>query len=190
LGLTNYKPMQNRTRQFRPGFTLVEILCVVIILAIIAAMALPSAATAAQSGDAAAAARTLMADLLYAQSRAISTHTCHYVIFDSSNNSYSVQYNTGTSITCVTDPTTGLSSDSANNLSRLCGATIASFDVGSNGGIVFDAMGIPYAYNPAATTPALYQGSALSAPGTIVIQSGGTSLTITIDNDNGAISVQ
>ncbi len=142
----------------RTAFTLVEILCVIVLLAIVAAIVLPGAASADESGVAASAARTLMADLLYAQSRAISTHACHYVVFDSTNDSYSVQFCSGASALPVTDPETSQPMNSSNNLTRLGGATITQFNVGPNAGIVFDAMGIPYAYSPTTLTPALYEG--------------------------------
>src|SRR5690242_16864757 len=74
---------QSRSKGRAAGFTLVEILVVVVILGIAAAVIVPNMGTRSDL-KAAAAARMIMADLIYAQNRAISTQTKHYVTFDTS----------------------------------------------------------------------------------------------------------
>src|SRR5437588_9273905 len=73
----------------RQGFTLIEILCVVVIIGIASAVVLPQLSTR-DDMRAASAARTLMADLLYAQNRSIALQKYHYVSFNTATNSYQV----------------------------------------------------------------------------------------------------
>ena len=68
------------------GFTLVEIVTVVVILSIVAALALPSFSQQ-QEVALSAASRVVLADLLYAQSQAITTQQIQYVSFTCASNS-------------------------------------------------------------------------------------------------------
>jgi prepilin-type N-terminal cleavage/methylation domain-containing protein len=82
-----------RTRGSRSGgFTLVEILAVIVILGIASAIVIPQIGTR-DDMRVKAAARTLIADLIYAQNLAISTGQVVYVRFDVAGNSYSVLTN-------------------------------------------------------------------------------------------------
>ena len=78
-----------KKEQIQNGFTLVEILIVVVILAIAVGMAVPMFSGAAdfqlQSG-----ANMIAADFEYAKSMAISTQQRHGVIFDTDTETYSV----------------------------------------------------------------------------------------------------
>jgi type II secretion system protein H len=76
-------------RRRRGGFTLVEILAVVMILGIASAIIIPNLGTR-DDMRAAAAARVLVADLIYAQNQAITTGRKIYVRFDVTNNRYSL----------------------------------------------------------------------------------------------------
>jgi prepilin-type N-terminal cleavage/methylation domain-containing protein len=76
----------------RGGFTLVEILAVIVILGIASAIVIPQIGTR-DDMRVKAAARTLIADLIYAQNLAISTGQVVYVRFDVAGNSYSVLTN-------------------------------------------------------------------------------------------------
>src|SRR6476661_4283988 len=80
------KSMKNPARR---GFTLVEILAVLVIIGIASAIVIPQLATR-DDLRAAAAARILVADLIYAQNMAISQQRPIYVRFDKANNKYSL----------------------------------------------------------------------------------------------------
>src|SRR5579864_9772050 len=77
------------TRSSRPrrAFTLIEILCVVIILGIASAIIVPQLASR-DDLRCSAAARALMGDLLYAQSRSIALGKMHYVQFNTATGTY------------------------------------------------------------------------------------------------------
>src|SRR6476620_3484156 len=76
------------SRRRRPrAFTLIEILCCVVILGIISAIIIPSIGSS-DDLKVTAAARPVMSDLIYCQARAISTQARQYVVFDVANNQY------------------------------------------------------------------------------------------------------
>ena len=81
------------------GFTLIEILVTVTILAIAATVAIPYISASFADLKLSAAARAVMADLLYAQSQAIATQKNVYLIFTRSGTSadqYVLRSSTGT----------------------------------------------------------------------------------------------
>src|SRR5688500_3499715 len=80
----------------RGGFTLAEILAVVVILGIASAIIIPQIGTR-DDMRVKAAARTLVADLIYAQNLAISTGQVVYIRFDVAGNSYSLLTNPSSS---------------------------------------------------------------------------------------------
>ncbi len=178
----------------RSGFTLIEILVVVVILGIASAIVIPQIGA---RGDlkASAGARVIMADLMYAQNRAIATQTWHYVKFDTAGNRYSVldrvPMNGGDRI--ITNPV----SKSAFT-TTLGGANTALADI-SLGSAAFN--GVDPAYRPEFTigfdelgTPWVYCYDLNAVDemldGAIVVQSGAFNVTVTIERYTGEIRVQ
>jgi prepilin-type N-terminal cleavage/methylation domain-containing protein len=91
-------------RRNRCAFTLVEIICVVVILAIAALIAIPAFSGASQM-QVKAAADKLAADLEYAKSLAVTAQKNHKVVFDTNLESYSIWINSsGTTWTLIKDP--------------------------------------------------------------------------------------
>lgn len=89
--------IEHRTSHIRFGFTLVEILFVVLILGIVAALVVPQVGSSA-TFEVQGAARTVVADLLFAQNDAIANQTTRKVVFDTVNNRYRVTDNAGNTL--------------------------------------------------------------------------------------------
>jgi|HubBroStandDraft_6_1064221.scaffolds.fasta_scaffold604479_2 prepilin-type N-terminal cleavage/methylation domain-containing protein len=168
----------------RRAFTFTEVLVVVVILGIASAIVLPQV-NSHDDLNTCAAARTVMADLLYAQNRAIAMQTMHYVTFDTTNQQYTL-FSSMSPQQVLQHPinlnnyvmTFGKSGP--NNISQSVALTSANFNGQTT--IAFDETGVPYSYNAGATTT-------LSGTGTIVLTCGTTSLTISIAQDTGEITV-
>src|SRR5689334_20336374 len=86
----------------RAAFTLVEILCVVVIIGIAAAIVVPSIGSR-DDLRAASMARVVMADLIYAQNRAVSMQKVQYVRFNTTTQLYEVLDSIGPDV-LVTHP--------------------------------------------------------------------------------------
>ena len=160
-------PRQIRSR----AFTLVELLVVVMILAIVAAVAVPYAVG---TGDfqAMSAARRIAGDLEYAQNAAITTQTPVTVTFDVSGESYSVTNASG----LLTHPITKLSYvidfDSEESFNQL---DLATVDFAGAAAVEFDELGSPD--NGGTVTlragPNTYQVSVAPATGKVTVTHAG-----------------
>jgi len=161
------------------GFTLIEILCVVVILAIAAVLVIPQISS---RGDlkAAAAARTVMADIAYAQNRAIAKQATQYVKFDVASHTYSVQE--GTTPATGTNPITLKPYTQTFGSTALDDVTLTSASFDSKDTIAFDEIGAPYSYDSVAGTAAL-------ATGQIKIASDGYTMTLTVQPYTGEITI-
>lgn len=164
-------------RQGRGGFTLIELMIVMVILAIAAAIAVPMVSSAG-SIQLRSAVNMVAADLEYAKSLAIGTGQRHSVVFDAANETYRI---TDASGATVTHPLKKGSNSYVVNFStegRLDQVDIvdASFD-GSNV-VSFDYLGSPY------------NGTGASlASGVITLQAGGVTRTVTVEPVTGFVSI-
>src|SRR5438270_1697999 len=135
--------MRTMLRPRRQGFTLIEILCVVVIIGIASAVILPQLSTR-DDLRASSAARTLMADLLYAQSRSIALQKYHYVSFNTATSTYQVMDSPTNVITHPVELGPYVVTFGTGNLNKVK-LSSASFDGQTT--ITFDSLGIPYSYN-------------------------------------------
>jgi len=150
------------------GFSLIEILIVVMIIAIAAAMAIPMMSSAGGI-QVRSAANMVAADLEYAKSMAISRGRNFSVVFDKSEESYSVEDQDGVIAHPVKkgfDYVVDFRSDS-----RLDKVDIADVDFNSEEAVEFDYLGSP------------------DNGGIITLQADGTTVTIIVEAVTGFISI-
>jgi prepilin-type N-terminal cleavage/methylation domain-containing protein len=165
------------------AFTMIEVLVVVLILGIASAIIVPQIASQ-NDLDVPAAARSVMADLLYAQNRAVATQSTQYVSFNVAGQQYGL-YSSMSPQQILTNPVNlnnyvmTFGRPGINNISS--NVTLASVGFNGQSTIAFDELGEPYSYNAGTLTP-------LSGSGTIVLTNGNNSLTISVAQDTGDIS--
>ena len=177
-----------RERQTKRAFTLVEILVVVVILGITAAIVVPQIGTQSDL-KAAAAAREVMADLIYAQNRSIATQTKHYVVFDTTAGSQKYSIKMGSGMVDIPHPITKDTSyvvKLGQKNTPLADISLGAVSFESFTTIAFDELGVPYSYDPSTTNT-----TALSTSGgsTIQIKCGAYTLTVSIEPYTGEIKV-
>ena len=167
------------------AFTIIELLVVVCILAIAAMIVVPHFGTR-DDLQAAAAARAVMADLMYAQNRAIATQKKHYVRYSGSSYTLYARDSDTTALYTLTQPITGktysVTLGSTNlDFPRMQIASI-SFDGSTQTAIQFDSLGLPSVYNATADT-----ATAMANTGTITLATtvGSFSTAVTIDPTTG-----
>lgn len=154
------------------GFTLMEILVVMGIIGVVAAMMIPSIMPTS-STKLTASARTVMADLLYAQSQAITNQDNVYVVFSTTSSQYRLQSPLGTNIkrSAGADVVTMGSYNKEMPFAKL--GALATGDVAFTT-LGFDALGQPY------TVSGTGANIALTQPGLIKLVSPDESFTITL----------
>lgn len=170
------------------AFTLVEVLVVVVIIGIAAAVVVPQLSSR-DDLKAAAAARVVMSDLMYAQNLAITSQTRHYLVFNTDTQSYSV-VSAASMTTPITHPvnkspytvtfgnggSAGLRNMAIDSVGFLgAGATVYTT-------IGFDELGTPLVYTGSGADQSLSSGTA-------TIRSGAYKLQITIEPYTGQLSV-
>jgi len=162
----------------RLGFTLIEMLIVLVILSIAAAIAVPMMSSAA-SMQIRAAGGVVAADLEYAKSMAISRGQRYAVVFDTANESYEIRDVNNVVIEHPIKKGSNYVVDftSDGRLDRV-DITGANFDGFAK--ITFDYLGSPYSGNAGAT--------AMNS-GTITLEAGDLTKTVTVEPVTGFISV-
>jgi len=165
----------------RAGFTLIEILCVVVIFAIAAALVF-GGMSGQGSLQAESGARQVMADLLYAQNQAIATQSFVYVYFNTSGSSYSLYSPWGT---CLTNPISQASYTTNWSGQNWSVSSVNLDGTAKQPAMYFDSLGEPYSCTNTGAS-----GTLFSTSGTIQISSGGNTVKITIQPSTGDITVQ
>ena len=179
-----------RTHRAANAFTLVEVMTVMVILGIAAACIVPQIGTRGDL-DAAAAARSIMADLLYAQNRAIATQKVHFVEFSSTGYCLLTRDSDTSPLYTITNPTTQnsyvVTIGPSNTICPDVSISSVNFDNSPSMTIEFDSLGAPWIYN-------LQQGTAmpLVSTGQITLSTASPALTasVLIDPVTGEASTQ
>ncbi len=161
------------------GFTLIEIIVVVIILGIAAMMAVPMLSSAADM-QVRAAANRIAADLEYAKSMAITHQENYSVEFDTTNETYQILDSTGTVIKNPVRPSEDYFVDFTidSNTSRVNIAT-AVFNTVMYDTVTFDYLGSPYAGSSTAISLNL---------GKVTLQAGDFSVDVEIEPMTGYVT--
>ncbi len=172
------------TRGGRGGYTLIEVLLVVIILGIASSMIIPSMGSA-QVLRIQAAMRSIVADMTFAQSDALGYQQRRAVFFDVANNRYSVIEVNG----AVLDPINDVLFDATRstgrmevdlNSTRFGGAQLISANFDGDSALIFDELGGPV-QTPTGDTP--------SIGGTVRIQGDGVTWDIVVEAYTGRVTV-
>lgn len=167
-------------RSRRHGFTLIEILMVVVIMGIAAAVIVPQM-TPRDDMRCASAARSLMGDLLYAQSRSIALGKMHYIQFNTTTNTYQV-LDAVSPNNVITHPVNQTPYTVTVGTGALANVTINSASFDSNPTVAFDSMGVPYSWTSGTGPVALTAGS-------VVFKTGQNAKTVTVSPYSGEIKV-
>ena len=152
------------------GFTVVELLIVVVILAIIGLTALPMISSAG-SVQIRSAANMISADLEYARSMAISSGQNFSVEFDKNTESYWIEDQAGNVIPHPVKKGFNYIIDFRND-GRLNSVDITNVDFNMTATVLFDCLGSP------------------DNGGTVILQADGNTKTITVEPVTGFISIQ
>lgn len=178
--------MKRQNKQ-KHGFTLVELILVVLILAIAAMVAVPAFSSASDL-QVRATANRIAGDLDFVRGLAITRQQNYAIVFDPVGESYDIRAAGGDESTVITNPLDGR--DFAVDLtadSSVGGVNIVStvFDGTADNAITFDYLGTPYAGNDAGL------GSRLAAEGIITLRSrdGSFELQIKVEPVTGTVTI-
>jgi prepilin-type N-terminal cleavage/methylation domain-containing protein len=165
-----------RARAIRSGYTLVELILVIMLLGIAAAVVAPSIGSTdvlrVQS-----AVRSLVADLTFAQSDALARQQGRAVVFDVPGNSYAILEVHNATLSPATDT---ILTRSLRSVDKHGDSHIVSAQFDNSSVLVFDSLGGPV-QSPGSTNP--------GNGGTVVISGSGGTFTLTVEAYTGRITV-
>lgn len=124
------------------GFTLIELLAVVVLLVIAAAIVVPRA-LASDGFQAVAATRTIVSDLQYAQTEAITSQTSVFVAFNPTNESYALYSVANTSVPLNHPITKTAYSVRFPDTREMNAVRLTEASFGGTASVLFDALGAP-----------------------------------------------
>jgi hypothetical protein len=158
---------------------------VVVILGISAALIVPQIGSR-DDLRAASMARVVMADLAYAQNRAVASQRRQFVRFDAANNTYEILDQLTPTAQIITHPVdqapfvVPLGEGRRDNLK---GVVLDNVSFDTEPVLMFDELGAPHAYCPDAHT------STSLVSGSVRLKSGDYTLTITVEPYSGELKV-
>jgi len=159
------------------GFTLIELIIVVVILSIAALTAIPMMSSAA-SMQIRSATNMIAADLEYAKSMAISRAQNFSVVFNAGAESYQIEDQYGNVLPHPVKKGFDYVIDFQND-GRLDKVDIVSVNFDATSKVTFDYLGSPYNGNDNPLNN-----------GVISLQAGGTTITVNVEPVTGYVSIQ
>lgn len=145
----------------RSAFSLIELVIVIVIISITAAIAVPRFSGSMSNYRVESAARRLSADIEHMRARARATSSARTIVIDVANDAYTV---TGEGVDGATDYTVDLGTSPYD-------AAIVGADMGGTAKIAIDAYGM------------------VSATGRVVLRSGGASRTVFVGSGEEVVEV-
>lgn len=136
-----------RGARSRAGFTLVELVAVMLMVGVMALVAVPALSNLGTQ-RAAAAAREVWRDVIYARARALASGTNTWVVFSVAGQSYSVLSESVTTpgragATTMNDPVTGAGLVRGLGRNETAGIGLVSVSFGGGAEVGFDRLGRP-----------------------------------------------
>lgn len=131
----------------RPAFTLVELIAVMVIVGVLAAVAVPAISTT-PTMRARVACRELARDLAFARVRSITTGVAHWVTFNTTADMYAMLAESTTTpgrsgATAYIEPSTGVAFTRTLNTGDFAGVDLLSVTLGTGAELGFDWRGRP-----------------------------------------------
>ena len=170
---------QYDNKRSRSGFTVIEIILVVVILSIAALMAIPMVSSGADM-QVRSAANRIAADLDYTKGLAITHQRAYSVVFDPANESYEIQDDNGDPVDNPVRPGDFVVDFSTDSRLSKVNIVSADFDSDSSDTITFDYLGSPYS------------GTDTTAPlnsGQITLQADDFTLTVDVEPVTGYVTM-
>lgn len=147
----------------RRGASLIELMMVLGIVSVIAAIAMPRFGASTDRYRTELAAKRIAADLIHARTRAESRSASHEIVFSLANDDYVV--------TAMPDPDHPAEDYRVMLTDEPYHATLVSADFDGDSIVTFDGFGVP------------------DSGGTVVVQAGGVQRTVTIVANTGQVTV-
>ena len=180
---------QTRSPRLGQGFTLIEILVVIAIIGVAGAVVVPSMLSTGNMGVQAAA-RMVIADIIFAQNDAIADQGERRVVFDVANNRYWLSDDDSFDMTTIPAPTTAM--NVAWKGENIAGNYIFDFDTDSRfQGVAIQNAGFPAGGGGVPGTPTL-EFDSLGGPtsgGSVDVARGNLVYRITVADFTGRITI-
>lgn len=170
-----------KVRAVRNGFTLIELIMVMVLLSIVSVTAF-IAISSYRTQHLYAAAERIAGDLRYAKNLALTSTKWHGVVFNvDPANTYSLYETDGLTDTLIKKPEDPGQDFTVNLSQDYSGISISNVSISGGSQVEFNPYGAPYTDKT---------GSALTSTGIITLSGGGPTASVCISPESGRIDIQ